>query len=122
MRCELHRRSVPAVARQREVKVRAQRHIDACLKCQAAVARERRMVRQLKGYGSQVEPPAGLLERIVASLEQVAAEPQSSRAGTSRSWLAGRVIASCAMGGAMAGAVILGLATRRGRRVLGLAS
>ena len=118
MRCELHRRAISAVARDATVAPRAQRHINSCLRCQAAVARERRMLRQLRGYGSSVEPPSGLLERIVASLEQVANEPAAGRTGARRS----SAVARIAWMGAMAGALALGLATRRGRRALGLAS
>ena len=116
MRCDRYRGRVRALARgESDGGRRVRRHVASCLRCQAEIARERRLQRQLKSLRQEQRTPRGLLERILATIED-AAPPQTPRSAPART--AGVVAGA----GALAGVIVVGLGTRAGRRALGLAS
>lgn len=113
MRCDRYRRHARRVARnEAEPSPRVQRHLTTCLRCQAEMARERRLQRHMRSMRQESRVPGGLLERIMATIEASAGETPAR--GGSRT--AGVVA------GAVAGVLAVGLGTRTGRRVLRLAS
>jgi anti-sigma factor RsiW len=98
-----------------------QRHVESCLRCQAELARYRRMLRALQQLRTRyLEPSPTLLAQTLASLEEVG-ERQAMR-----SLLAGRRLAYAgAIGGAVAAAAATTavlMARSRRRAALQLAS
>jgi hypothetical protein len=97
MRCEDVARLLPAAVEQgAPVELAVQRHIESCLRCQAELARYRRMLRGLQLLRTRyLEPAPGLLAQTLAAIEQ-AGERQAMR-----SILSGRRLAYAgAIGGA----------------------
>jgi hypothetical protein len=87
-------------------------HVESCLRCQAELARYRRLVRLLHQLQTvEVEPPPGVVADVLSVVEQVAARRLI------RSALSGRFLAylgaSLAAAGAGAGLVALAVAHRR---------
>jgi predicted anti-sigma-YlaC factor YlaD len=100
--------------------VRVERHLQSCLRCQAELARYRRLLRMLAMLRTRyVEPNPGLLSDTLAALADVAEQ------GARRTLLSGRTLAYAgAIGGTAvaAGATAALLIARSRRRALGLAS
>lgn len=117
MRCEGRRRAVVSLARDEATSSLARRHVATCLRCQAAVVREKRFLSDLRQISHGVGPPPGLLERILAGLEAPKEAKNVTRPRHLLAGPAGAIAASVAGAGVLA----IGLGTRRGRRVLGLA-
>jgi hypothetical protein len=89
-------------------------HLAGCLRCQAEVARERRLRRSLAGMRDVVlVPPDDLLEQIVDLLDE-----DDLRHGRQRRvvWVGG--IAAAATAAAAGGAIVLAGVTRRRRLAL----
>src|SRR6476620_366043 len=97
VRCDEVARILPeAVDNGAAVELSVQRHIDSCLRCQAELARYRRMLRGLQLLRTRyLEPAPGLLAQTLAAIEE-AGERQAVR-----SILSGRRLAYVgAIGGA----------------------
>ncbi|MBI2168143.1 MAG: hypothetical protein HYU28_01380 [Actinobacteria bacterium] len=112
MQCEDVRGILPSVGDDNAVDLRAQRHIETCLGCQAEVARYQRMVRALGSLRElHFEAPDGLLEETLAAI----GGPSVIRvlSGRQKAAIAGTIGAVAA--GAAATAVVL--ARRRGGRL-----
>ncbi|MGH8983344.1 MAG: hypothetical protein ACRDY6_05650 [Acidimicrobiia bacterium] len=122
MQCEDVARLLPeTVDGNSPVDLSVQSHIEACLRCQAELARYRRMLRALQQLRTRyLEPSPTLLAQTLASLEEVG-ERQAMR-----SLLSGRRLAYAgAIGGAAAAAAATTavlLARSRRRAALHLAS
>jgi len=115
MQCDEIARLLPeAVESGAAVELSVQRHIETCLRCQAEVARYRRMLRGLQLLRTRyLEPTPGLLAQTLAALEE-AGERQAMR-----SILSGRRLAYVgAIGGAAvaAGAAATAVIVHRSRR------
>ena len=97
-----------------------ERHLQSCLRCQAELARYRRLLRMLAMLRTRyVEPNPGLLGDTLAALADVTEQ------GARRTLLSGRTLAYAgAIGGATvaAGATAAVLIARSRRRALSLAS
>src|SRR4051794_41925396 len=72
MRCDEVARILPeAVDRGAAVDLSVQRHIETCLRCQAELARYRKMLRGLQLLRTRyLEPAPGLLAQTLAALEE----------------------------------------------------
>ena len=81
MRCDEVARILPeAVDSGAAVEMSVQRHIETCLRCQAELARYRKMLRGLQLLRTRyLEPAPGLLAQTLAALEQ-AGEREARRA------------------------------------------
>jgi len=81
MRCDEVARILPeAVDSGAAVELSVQRHIDSCLRCQAELARYRKMLRGLHLLRTRyLEPAPGLLAQTLAALEE-AGEREARRA------------------------------------------
>ncbi len=116
MQCDDVVRMLPeAIEHGFAVELPAQRHIDACLRCQAEVVRYRRMLRGLQMLRTRyLEPSPGLLTQTLAALGE-AGERQAVR-----SLVSGRRVAYAgAIGGATlcaAGAATAAVLVRRSKR------
>ncbi len=85
-----------------------ERHVETCLRCQAEMARYRRMLRGLRDLRSRyVEPAPGSLDETLAALDE-AAERSSVR-----SILSGRRLAYA---GAIGGTAVAAVLVARNRR------
>ncbi|MGH9031014.1 MAG: anti-sigma factor family protein [Acidimicrobiia bacterium] len=123
MQCEDVARLLPeTVDGNSPVDLSVQSHIEACLRCQAELARYRRMLRALQQLRTRyLEPSPTLLAQTLASLEEV------GERHAMRSLLSGRRLAYAgAIGGAAAAAaattVVLMARSRRRAAALHLAS
>jgi anti-sigma factor RsiW len=96
MRCEDVARLLPQTVEGTPVDLAMQIHIESCLRCQAELARYRRMLRALQQLRTRfLEPSPSLLAQTLAALEE-AGERQAVR-----SLLSGRRLAYAgAIGGA----------------------
>lgn len=94
----------------------ARTHVDTCLRCQAEVAQYRRLARTLRSLRSrQATPLDGLLDDIIAVLDDPELLHSGSRPGRRAAYLSG--IAAATAAGA-AGAIVI--ASRvRSRRLAG---
>ena len=115
MRCDEVARILPeAVEGGAAVELSVQRHIEQCLRCQAELARYRRMLRGLQLLRTRyLEPTPGLLAQTLAAIEE-AGERQAVR-----SILSGRRLAYAgAIGGAAvaAGTAATVMIVHRARR------
>jgi hypothetical protein len=81
MRCDEVARILPeAVDNGAAVELSVQRHIETCLRCQAELARYRRMLRGLQLLRTRyLEPAPGMLAQTLAALE-AAGEREARRA------------------------------------------
>jgi anti-sigma factor RsiW len=115
MQCDEVARLLPeAVENGAAVEVSVQRHIESCLRCQAELARYRKMLRGLQLLRTRyLEPSPGLLAQTLASLEE------AGERHAVRSILSGRRLAYAgAIGGAAvaAGAAATAVIVHRSRR------
>jgi anti-sigma factor RsiW len=109
-----------AVEQGAAVELSVQRHIESCLRCQAELARYRRMLRGLQMLRTRyLEPAPGLLAQTLAAIEQ-AGERQAVRSILSgrRLAFAGAIGGAAVAATAAATAVMLAHRSRR-RTVLG---
>jgi anti-sigma factor RsiW len=118
MRCEEIALLLPAVVDGDEpVALSVQRHVESCLRCQAELARYRRMLRGLQLMRTQFfEPAPGLLAQTLAVIGE-ASERRAIRSLLTRR----RLAYAGAIGGALAaaGATAAAVAVHRARRRAG---
>lgn len=96
----------------------AERHVDACLRCQAELAQYRKLLRALTGLRGQLElPDERLLEDILEALRPPATVHRLHRRNRRAAYIGG--IAAAATAGA-AGAIVI--AARMANNRQGLAS
>ena len=115
MRCEDVARMLPETVEGTPVDLAMQTHIESCLRCQAELARYRRMLRALQQLRTRfLEPSPSLLAQTLAALEE------AGERHAVRSLLSGRRLAYAgAIGGAAlatagtAAALILARSRRR---------
>lgn len=89
---------------------RAERHVASCLRCQAELARYRKLRRILRGLGQAgIDPSPELLPTILAALDQAASGRSSALANPAR-WTV--YVGGVATAGATAG-VLVWLTRRR---------
>jgi anti-sigma factor RsiW len=116
MRCEEVALLLPAAVDGAEpAALPVQRHIESCLRCQAEVARYRRMLRGLHLLRTQyLEPMPGLLTQTLAAIGE-ASERRAIRSALTgkRVAYAGAIAGALAAAGATTAAVILARAKRR---------
>jgi anti-sigma factor RsiW len=116
MQCDDVARLLPeAVDGNAPVELWVQRHIESCLRCQAELARYRRMLRGLQLLRTRyLEPAPGLLAATLAAIE-VAGERQAVRSALSgrRLAYAGAIGGAAIAASATAAAVLLHRARRR---------
>jgi anti-sigma factor RsiW len=114
MRCDDVAQALPEMLDGGRVDPTVQAHIESCLRCQAELARYRRMLRALHQLRTRyLEPSPGLLAQTLAALEE-----EGERRAV-RSLLSGRRLAFAgAIGGAAvaAGATAAALLVARSRR------
>ena len=119
MRCDEVTTLLPGMVDGEPIAYEAERHIETCLRCQAELARYRRLLRSLALLRTRyAEPTPGLLGDTLAAITDVA--EQSAR----RTLLSGRRLAYAgAIGGSAlaAGATAAVLIARSRRRALQLA-
>ncbi len=122
MRCEEIALLLPAVVDGDEpIALPVQRHVESCLRCQAELARYRRMLRGLQLMRTQfLEPAPGLLAQTLARIGE------ASEQRAIRSLLSGRRLAYAAgVGGALAAATATtaaALLLARAKRRAGIAT
>ena len=98
-----------------------QAHVETCLRCQAELARYRRLLRALQMLRTRyLEPAPGLLAQTLASLED-AGEQRAVRSIVSgrRLAYAGAIGGAAVAAGAAATVVIVARSRRRGMRLAG---
>ena len=119
MRCDDVARLLPeAVDGESPVALPVQRHVESCLRCQAELARYRRMLRGLHILRRQyLEPAPGVLTQTLAAIGE-ASERRAIRSLLSGKRLAyvGAVGGALAAAGATTAAVLLARARSRTRR------
>jgi len=122
MRCDDVAALLPgAVESGAMVELSVQRHIETCLRCQAELARYRKMLRGLQLLRTRyLEPTPGLLAQTLTAIE-VAGERQAVRSILSgrRLAYAGAIGGAAVAAGAAATAVIVHRARRRAVPVTG---
>jgi hypothetical protein len=98
---------------------RVQRHVEACLRCQAELVQYRKLLRVLHRLRTDIlEPTPGVLTGILATLEEAGEQGamRSLLGGRRAAYLGGVAVATAAAGAA--GAIVL---VSRGRRRMKLA-
>ena len=82
MQCDEVARILPeAVDNGAAVELSVQRHIETCLRCQAELARYRKMLRGLQLLRTRyLEPAPGLLAQTLAALEEAGERERCARA------------------------------------------
>jgi hypothetical protein len=113
MRCDEVTMLLPALVDGESVDINAERHVQSCLRCQAELARYRRLLRTLAMLRTRyVEPSPGLLADTLGVLTDAAEH------GARRTLLSGRRLAYAgAVGGAAAAtAVTAAVLIARSRR------
>src|SRR3954452_18661216 len=117
MRCEDVARMLPETVEGTPVDLAMQTHIESCLRCQAELARYRRLLRTLQQLRTRyLEPTPGYLAETLVALEEV---PERS---VIRSALSGRRLAYAGAGTAVAtAAATAAVLIARSRRRLPLA-
>ena len=113
MRCDEVTVLLPALVDGDPISLEAQRHVDTCLRCQAELARYRRLLRTLALLRTRyIEPTPGLLGDTLAALTDAAEH------GARRTLLSGRRIAYAGAigGGALAAGATAALLIARSRR------
>ena len=116
MRCEEVALLLPAaVDGEAPVAIPVQRHVESCLRCQAELARYRRMLRGLQLMRTQLlEPSPGLLAQTLAAVGE-ASEQRAIRSLLTGKRLAyaGAIGGAVAAAGATAAAAVLVARSRR---------
>jgi anti-sigma factor RsiW len=100
------------------VALTVQRHVESCLRCQAELARYRRMLRSLQLLRTQyLEPAPGVLSQTLAAIGE-ASEQRAIRSVLSGKRLAyvGAIGGAVAAAGATTAAVLVTRARRRATR------
>jgi len=119
MRCDEVTALLPALVDGEPVGFEAERHVETCLRCQAELARYRRLLRTLSLLRSRyVVPTPGLLADTLAMITE------ATEYGARRTLLSGRRLAYAgAIGGSAlaAGATAVVLIARSRKRALSLA-
>ncbi len=119
MRCEEVALVLPAtVDGEAPVALTVQRHVESCLRCQAELARYRRMLRSLQLLRTQyLEPAPGVLSQTLAAIGE-ASEQRAIRSVLSGKRLAyvGAIGGAVAAAGATTAAVLVARARRRATR------
>jgi len=119
MRCDEVTAMLPALVDGEPVGFDAERHVETCLRCQAELARYRRLLRTLSMLRTRyVEPTPGLLGETLAAITEAAEH------GARHTLLSGRRLAYAgAIGGSAlaAGATAMVLIARSRKRALSLA-
>jgi hypothetical protein len=119
MRCDEVTALLPGLVDGEPIGFDAERHVDTCLRCQAELARYRRLLRTLTMLRSRyAEPTPGLLGETLAAITDAAEN------GARRTLLSGRRIAYAgAIGGTAvaAGAATVVFIARSRKRALSLA-
>ena len=113
MRCDEVTALLPALVDGEAVGFEAERHVETCLRCQAELARYRRLLRTLSMLRTRyAEPTPGLLGETLAALTDAAEE------GARRTLLSGRRLAyaGAAAGTAVAAGATAALLIARSRR------
>lgn len=116
MRCEEIANLLPdAVDSAEPVALPVQRHIESCLRCQAELARYRRMIRGLQLLRTQyLEPTPGLLAATLAHITAASERRAITSALTKRRIAyAGAVAGAVAAAGTTTAAVLVARAKRR---------
>jgi hypothetical protein len=115
VRCERLAEELPALVDGVELGETARAHVQRCLRCQADVARDRRLHRLLAGLRHDaVVPPAGLLAEVFAVLDTVSSGPYPPVRDRRRVAYLGTIAAATAAG--VGGVLVL---AARGRRLAG---
>ena len=116
MRCEDVALLIPATLDGEEpIAMPVQRHVESCLRCQAELARYRRMLRGLQLLRMQfLEPAPGLLAQTLATIGE-ASEQHAIRSllNNRRAAYAGAIGGALAAAGATAAIVVVHRARRR---------
>ena len=88
MRCDDVARILPeAVDGGAAVELSVQRHIEHCLRCQAELARYRRMLRGLQLLRTRyLEPAPGLLAQTLAAIEEAGERQAVRRSSRAAAW------------------------------------
>jgi len=119
VRCEEVALVLPAtVDGDAPVALTVQRHVESCLRCQAELARYRRMLRSLQLLRTQyLEPAPGVLSQTLAAIGE-ASEQRAIRSVLSGKRLAyvGAIGGAVAAAGATTAAVLVARARRRATR------
>ncbi len=113
MRCDDVTPLLPGLVDGDTISLDVQRHVDSCLRCQAELARYRRLLRTLATLRTRyIEPTPGLLGETLAAITDAA--EHSAR----RTLLSGRRIAYAGAigGGALAAGATAALLIARSRR------
>jgi anti-sigma factor RsiW len=113
MRCDEVTTMLPALVDGDAVDIDVERHVQSCLRCQAELARYRRLLRTLSMLRSRyVEPTPGLLSDTLAVITD------ATEAGARRTLLSGRRLAyaGAITGTAAATAVTAAVLIARSRR------
>jgi hypothetical protein len=115
VRCERVADDLPGLVDGEALAPPARRHVQRCLRCQAAVGRDRRVHRALEGLADRpLVPPAGLLEDVLAALDEAGPVEATHGRGHRRAAYLGTIAAATAAG--VGGAIVL---AARGRRLAG---
>jgi hypothetical protein len=118
MRCDEVTALLPGLVDGEMVSLDVQRHVDSCLRCQAELARYRRLLRTLATLRTRyIEPSPGLLGETLAALTDAAEH------GARRTLLSGRRLAYAGAigGGAIAAGATAALLISRSRKRAALA-
>jgi anti-sigma factor RsiW len=118
MRCDEVTALLPALVDGEVVGADVERHVQSCLRCQAELARYRRLLRTLASLRTRfVEPTPGLLGETLAAITDAA------ETGARRTLLSGRRLAYAGAigGGALAVGTTAALLIVRSRRRAALA-
>ena len=125
MRCDDVALLLPeAVDGDTPVALPVQRHVESCLRCQAELARYRRMLRGLQLLRTQyLEPAPGVLSQTLVAISE-ASERQAIRSLLTGKRLAyvGAVGGALAAAGATTAAVLVARGRARARRATSLAT
>ena len=115
MRCERVDADLPGLVDGRPLPEPARRHVEHCLRCQAATSRDRRVHRALHDLGGRTQPPPpGLYAEIVSALDSAASPVPPHPHHRRRAAYVGTIAAATAAG--VGGALVL---AARGRRLAG---
>jgi hypothetical protein len=118
MRCDEVTVLLPGLVDGEPASLEVQRHVDSCLRCQAELARYRRLLRTLAMLRTQyAEPAPGLLGETLVAITDAAEH------GARRTLLSGRRLAYAGAigGGALAATATAALLIARSRRRAALA-
>lgn len=117
MNCDDVSRALAELVDDEVMDAAVERHVESCLRCQAELARYRRMMRGLHQLRARyLEPAPGLLPQTLAAIE-LAGERSAVR-----SLVTGRRLAYAGAGVAIAAGAVSAVLLARSRRRAGLAA